>query len=86
MFELGNFDVMLKHIKPEKLDDFFIPLSGRREKGAYFCRIAGYSPAIERFIKAYYDVARRAGVIIDGKIPNPDSHSGHDHGNRPYPL
>lgn len=63
---------MLKHVIPEKLNDLFMPVSGRREKGAYFCRIAGYSPAVERFIKEYYDAARRTGVIIDGKIPNPD--------------
>lgn len=69
---VGEFDVMLKHVIPEKLNDLFTPVSGRREKGAYFCRIAGYSPDVERFIKEYYDAARRTGVIIDGKIPNPD--------------
>ena len=61
---VGEFDVMLKHVIPEKLNDLFTPVSGRREKGAYFCRIAGYSPAVERFIKEYYDAARRTGVIL----------------------
>lgn len=64
---------MFKHIIPGKLNDFFTPVSGRTERGAYFCRIAGYSPAVERFLKQYYDAARRTGVIIDGKIPNPDT-------------
>lgn len=64
---------MLKHVIPEKLNDFFVPVSGRKVPGAYFCRIAGYSPAIESFLKKYYESARRAGVIIDGKIPNPDT-------------
>lgn len=63
---------MLKLIIPEKLNDLFLPLSGRREAGVYFCRIAGYSPAVADFLKAYYQSARRTGVIIDGKIPNPD--------------
>ena len=60
---------------PEKLNDFFLPLSARREKGVYFCRLAGYTPAVEGFLKAYYDGARRAGVIIDGRIPNPDANN-----------
>ena len=63
---------MLRHIIPEKLNDLFLPLSGRRERGVYFCRIAGCSPAVVDFLKAYYQSARRTGVIIDGKIPNPD--------------
>lgn len=63
---------MLKLIIPEKLNDVFLPLSSRREAGVYFCRIAGYSPAVADFLKAYYQSARRTGVIIDGKIPNPD--------------
>lgn len=66
---------MLKHVVPGKLNDFFLPLSNRPEKGVYFCRIAGYTPAIEEFIKQYYDCARRTGVIIDGRIPNPDTNN-----------
>lgn len=37
----------------------------------YFCRIAQNSTQITAFIKQYYDTARRQGVVIDGKIPNP---------------
>ncbi|MDO4614552.1 MAG: YceG family protein [Lachnospiraceae bacterium] len=53
-------------------DDFFTELQKRREKGVYFYRICGYSDEIHTFIKKYYDAARRTGVIIEGKIPNPD--------------
>lgn len=63
---------MLEHKKIQNLDDYFVELSKRRNKEVYFYRINGYSDEIEQFIKKYYDVARRTGVIIEGKIPNPD--------------
>lgn len=64
---------MFQHKKLEKLNDFFTPLSARREKSVFFYRIAGHSEQITTFIKQYYDAARRTGVIIDGRIPNPDT-------------
>lgn len=63
---------MLGHIKIRDLDDYFVDLSNRQDKGVYFYRINGYSKEIEQFIKKYYDAARRTGVVIEGKIPNPD--------------
>lgn len=63
---------MFQHAKIERLEDFFLPLSKRREKSIYFCRIDGYSENIGAFIKQYFDLARRGGVLIDGRIPNPD--------------
>lgn len=63
---------MLEHKKIRDLDDYFTGLSDRPDKGVYFYRINGYSEEIERFIKKYYDVARRGGVVIEGRIPNPD--------------
>ena len=72
-FQPGNLDGMLNQLVPEKLNDLFLPLSDRRPPGVYFCRLAGYSPAVGDFLKRYYDAARRAGVIIDGRIPNPDT-------------
>ena len=72
LFRLGKLDEMIKHAAPEKLNDLLIPLSGRRERGVYFCRLAGYTPEIGAFLRQYYDAARRSGVIIDGRIPNPD--------------
>lgn len=66
---------MLEQIERKKmqsLSDYFVPLSGRQNQGVYFCRINGYSVEIEDFIKKYYDAARKTGVVIEGKIPNPD--------------
>ena len=63
---------MLEHIKIRDLNDYFADLNKRQDKGVYFYRINGYSDEIEQFIKKYYDVARRTGVVIEGKIPNPD--------------
>lgn len=66
---------MLEHKKVQSLNDYFTDLSNRQEKGAYFYRINGYSAEIREFIVKYYDVARRTGVIIEGKIPNPDENN-----------
>ena len=63
---------MLKRIKIRKLSDYFAGLDGRQDKGIYFYRLNGYSQEIEEFIRKYYDLARKSGVIIEGKIPNPD--------------
>lgn len=63
---------MYEHVKLRSLDDFFVNLNGRPAKGVHFYRINGYSEQIEQFIKKYYDAARKSGVVIEGKIPNPD--------------
>lgn len=63
---------MLEHKKIQSLNDYFVELNSRQNKGVYFYRINGYSEEINDFIKKYYDVARRTGVVIEGKIPNPD--------------
>lgn len=63
---------MLEHKKIQTLGDYFVELDNRQNKGVYFYRINGYSEEISEFIKKYYDVARRTGVVIEGKIPNPD--------------
>ena len=55
----------------QSLDDFFVELSRRRDRGVYFYRINRISDDIRRFIYRYYDAARRTGVIIEGKIANP---------------
>lgn len=53
------------------LNDFFVKLNKRPQMGVYFCRINGYSNNINDFIIKYYEEARKNGVIIDGRIPNP---------------
>lgn len=63
---------MLEHRKICNLSDYFVELNSRQDKGVYFYRFNGYSEEIEGFIKKYYSAARRAGVVIEGKIPNPD--------------
>jgi len=63
---------MLEHKKIQNLNDYFLDLNSRQNKEVYFYRINGYSEEIGEFIKKYYDVARKSGVVIEGKIPNPD--------------
>ncbi len=63
---------MLEHIKIQSLDDFFTDLSERSSKGVFFYKINGYSEQICQFVKKYYNAARISGVIIEGRIPNPD--------------
>ena len=63
---------MLEHKKIRSLDDYFVDLNGRQSREVYFYRINGYTEKIGDFIKKYYDTARKAGVVIEGKIPNPD--------------
>lgn len=66
---------MLKRIDMAQLDDYFIDLGNRREKGVYFYRINGYSRQVHEFIQKYYEVARLNGVIIEGKLQNPDNNN-----------
>ncbi len=63
---------MLNHVKIEALDDFFKGLADRKTRGVYFYRINGYNGDIDKFIRDYYEAARKRGVIIEGRIPNPD--------------
>ena len=63
--------MILKHIKLQSLDDFFVPFSRRNEKGVYFYRFNKTSEKVEKFICKYYDSARKSGVVIEGKIGNP---------------
>ena len=63
MFTFGRF---------EKLNDYFLPLSRRQGQSVFFCRIDGLDGETQAFIREYYDAARKNGVIVDGRIPNPD--------------
>ena len=64
---------MFRHQKIQNLDDFFKNLSDRGTcQDIYYYRINGYTEEIEQFIWKYYETARRRGVVIEGKIPNPD--------------
>lgn len=66
---------MLRRTSIEKLDDYFIDLGKRKNKGIYFYRINGYNRQIYEFIQRYYETARLSGVIIEGKLQNPDTNN-----------
>ena len=66
---------MLEHIKIRSLDDYFVKLSSRPSKGVFFYRISGYSDEIGNFIRNYYKQAAKRGVVIEGRIPNPDENN-----------
>lgn len=54
-----------------ELNDFFKELNNRPDRGVYFCRIDGYNEDVRDFAIKYYEIARKNGVVIDGRIPNP---------------
>lgn len=63
---------MFEHKKIQGLEDFFVELKDRRVQGVYFYRINGYNEQVQEFVLRYYRAARQSGVVIEGKIPNPD--------------
>lgn len=63
---------MFEHKTLQSLDEYFMGLNSRQGKCVYFYRFHGYSEAIRDFIQKYYEAARVSGVIIEGRIPNPD--------------
>ncbi len=63
---------MFTHNKIKNLNDFFVERDSRPDKGVYFYRINGYTEEIGQFIQKYYEASRLSGVVIEGRIPNPD--------------
>ena len=63
MFQLGRI---------EKLHDYFSACSRRREQAVFFYRVTGYSGEVAAFLTQYDQAARTNGVVIEGRIPNPD--------------
>lgn len=63
---------MFEHKTLQSLEDYFKELNSRQEKGVFFYRINGYNEEIRNFIQKYYEASRQHGVVIEGKIPNPD--------------
>ncbi len=63
---------MFEHKKIRELNDFFLTLDKRAERGIYFYRICGYHEQVREFLTKYYQAARQSGVVIEGRIPNPD--------------
>ena len=48
---------MFEHQRLQKLEDYFVTLDQRRERGIYFYRINGCNKAIREFLGLYYDSA-----------------------------
>lgn len=63
---------MYEHKTLGNLNDYFLKYEERREKGVYFYRINGYSDSVRDFLVRYYETARKTGVVVEGRIPNPD--------------
>lgn len=63
---------MFERKKIRELDDLFLKMGSRPGRCVYFCQICGYTEEIGAFIRRYYQAAQSAGVIQEGKIPNPD--------------
>lgn len=63
---------MFKRVVLNSLDDYFDDYTLRSGKGVYFCRLTKYNKSVEEFLCRYFDEARKTGVYINGKIPNPD--------------
>lgn len=63
---------MFEHRRLQNLEDYFITLDRRPEQGVYFCRLNGYDETVREFLFRYYEAARKTGVVIEGKIPNPE--------------
>lgn len=55
----------------QNLNDYFLEPGSRKEQGVFFYRITGYNQEIHDFIRRYYEAAKRTGVVIEGRIPNP---------------
>ena len=63
---------MYEHGKLKNLEDYFIRLGQRPGNTVYFYRINGYTEKIQEFLREYYEEAVKSGIVIEGKIPNPE--------------
>ncbi len=63
---------MFNCVEIQSLDDFFIDLNKRKIQGVFFYRINGFNEQIQDFLLKYYQTARNTGVVIEGRIPNPN--------------
>ncbi|MFI3175731.1 MAG: YceG family protein [Bacillota bacterium] len=55
----------------QNLNEYFLPLSGRREKSAFSYRINGGNEEVLQFSSAYFQKTRQNGVTIEGRLQNP---------------
>lgn len=66
---------MLRRVQIQELNDYFLDLGNRRTKGVYFYRLNGYNRQLHEFVQRYYESARLNGVIIEGRLQNPDNNN-----------
>lgn len=63
---------MLKRLQLNQFEDFWTPLATRPQPGTYFCRAAGYSPALEQFVEQALQKRTQIPMRLTGKLQNPD--------------
>ena len=63
---------MLERSTLNRIDDCALPLSRRPAPGAYMARVCGWSDGVGEGVWRFHEMARQWGVIIEGRIPNPD--------------
>lgn len=63
---------MYTQVEINNIQDFFTGEESRPKKGVYFYRINGYTEEIGGFVRKYFQAASQCGMVIEGKIPNPN--------------
>lgn len=58
--------------KIDNLNSYFQELESRNGRCIFFGRLNGYNAEVAVFLQKYYECARKYGVIIEGKLSNPD--------------
>lgn len=64
--------MMFDWVRINKTEDYFKGCSERTVKGVYFCRLNAYGSQAELFLRKYLEETQKSGVLIRGKIPNPN--------------
>lgn len=62
---------MKENLSISSLNEYFLELSARTEKACIFSKITVQSANLPEFLEKFYTEARRTGIAIEGRIPNP---------------
>ena len=62
---------MFEHKKIQDLNDYFLQLDKRSQKGVFFYRVYGYNDDVYNFILKYFQVAHKNGVSLRAKFQIP---------------
>lgn len=63
---------MFEHKILQSLDEYFLDLNQRDGNSVFFYRFNGLNGEVRQFIQKYYEAARLTGVVLEGRVPNPD--------------